>query len=77
MNLFVILGSVLFVLLGVFVITDPVYYNTIYTYTFDFTHRRWVIGPLSIFVGLALLWTELRKYAKERPSSKEDPDESP
>lgn len=64
MKISVILGATVFLIFGILTMLRPVYYNTIWTYTVDFTNRRWVIGPLCIVVGALLIWTEVRKRRK-------------
>ena len=59
------------------ILLKPIQYNTIWVYTFDFTNRRWVLGPLSILVGIALIWTELRKRGRGSNAPPRDPGDSP
>jgi hypothetical protein len=57
---FIILGISL-ILFGGLTIIHPKYYSSKYNMYFDFSGIEWPFGGLLIILGIAFIWTEMRK----------------
>ena len=61
---YIILGISL-ILFGGLTIIDPRYYSFKYGMYFDFSGIEWPFGSLLILLGVAFIWTEIRKKLKK------------
>lgn len=57
----IVIGSILF---GILIMLRPIYSNSYYKVSIDFTYTRWFLGPALIIFGSILFWVVFRKKSE-------------
>lgn len=61
--LFIILGIVCG-FLGISIIINPKFYSAKYSYYFDFTEIKWIVGGLCLLFAVLALWISFKRDSK-------------
>ena len=51
---------------GIHVIIEPVWYDSKYFAKIDVSEFKWFLGILFIFLGAIFLWSEMKKFFKNK-----------
>jgi len=62
--MYYIIGGISLIFFGFAIIVNPVWYDSIYGMQFDFSGIKWPFGGFLIILGVAFIYSELRKRKK-------------